>query len=48
MSMTWESQLKRDEQIVMTTLRAMLLRAGILLGWLLLIVGICLTVLVLR
>jgi hypothetical protein len=41
-------QIKRDEEILRNTLRAALFRAGALLGWLLLIVGICLTVLLLR
>jgi hypothetical protein len=40
--------MKRDEEIVKNTFRALLLRAGVLIGWLVLVVGICLTVLLLR
>jgi hypothetical protein len=39
---------KRDEEIIRTTMRAMILRAGVLLGWLLLIVAICFSVLLMR
>ena len=42
------SLIKRDEEIVKSTLRAMLLRAGVLVTWLLLIIGICVSVLLLR
>lgn len=48
MSVAWDTQWKHDEEIIKTTLRAMILRAGVLLGWLLLIVAICITVLTLR
>ena len=48
MSVAWDAQLKRDEEIIKTTLRSMILRAGVLLGWLLLIVAICISVLVFR
>jgi hypothetical protein len=42
------SRVKRDEEILRNTFRALLMRAGVLFGWLLLIVGICLSVLLLR
>ena len=48
MSVSLVSRMKRDEEIVENTFRALLFRAGVLLGWLVLIVGICLTVLLLR
>jgi hypothetical protein len=48
MSVSLTSQMKRDEEIVKNTFRALLLRAGVLIGWLVLVVGICLTVLLLR
>jgi hypothetical protein len=48
MPVSLTSQMKRDEEIVKNTFRALLLRAGVLIGWLVLVVGICLTVLLLR
>jgi len=48
MSVSFASRMKRDEEIVENTFRALLLKAGVLIGWLVLIVGICLTVLLLR
>ena len=48
MSVSLASRMKRDEEIVKNTFRALLIRAGVLFGWLVLIVGICLTVLLLR
>ena len=48
MSATFASRVKRDEEILQNTFRALLMRAGALLGWLLLIVGIALSVLLLR
>jgi len=48
MSVSVASRMKRDEEILQNTVRALVLRAGALLGWLLLIAGICLSVLLLR
>ena len=48
MSVTLAARMKRDEEIVKNTFRALIVRAGVLLGWIVLIVGICLTVLLLR
>lgn len=48
MSVTLVSRMKRDEEIVGNAFRALLIRSGVLVGWLVLIVGICLTVLLLR
>jgi len=48
MSVGWETQLRRDEEIVKATFRAMLLREGVVLGWLLLVVGILVSILLLR
>ena len=48
MSVSPVSRMKRDEEIVKNTFRAHLMRAGVLVGWLVLITGICLTVLLLR
>jgi hypothetical protein len=48
MSVSLVSRMKRDEEIVANTFRALLIRAGVLFGWLVLVVGICLTVLLLR
>jgi len=48
MSASLASRVKRDEEILSNTFRALLIKAGVLLGWLLLIVGICLSVLLLR
>jgi hypothetical protein len=41
-------RVKHDEEIAANALRELLVKAGILLGWLVLIVGICLTVLLLH
>lgn len=48
MSVSLASRVKRDEEILQNTTRALLLRAGALLGWLLLLAGICASVLLLR
>ena len=48
MSVTLVSRMKRDEEIVWNAFRALLIRAGVLVGWLVLILGIYLTVLLLR
>ena len=48
MSVSLAMRMKRDEEIVENTFRALLIRSGVLFGWLVLIVGICLTVLLLR
>ena len=45
--MTFASRLKREETL-QTAVRAQMLRAGVLVVWLLLIVGICVGVLLLR
>jgi hypothetical protein len=47
-SASLESRVRRDEEIVRNTLRTLLLKAGVLLGWLVLIVAICFAVLLLR
>ena len=48
MSVSLATRMKRDEEIARTAFRALLMRAGVLFGWLVLIVVICLTVLLLR
>ena len=48
MSVSLAMRMKRDEEIVLNTFRALLIRAGVLLGWLVLIVGIFLSLLLLR
>lgn len=48
MSASLASRVKRDEEILQNTFRALLVKAGVLFGWLVLITGICLTVLLLR
>ena len=48
MSVSFESRVKRDEEILVNTFRALMMRTGVMLGWLLLIVAICLSVLLLR
>jgi hypothetical protein len=40
--------MKRDEEIAKNEFLALLMKAGVLFGWILLIAGICLTVLLLR
>jgi hypothetical protein len=42
------SRIRRDEEIANNAFRGLLIQAGVLFGWLVLIVGICLTVLLLQ
>jgi hypothetical protein len=48
MSVTLESRIRRDEEILKNTFRALIVRAGVLMGWLLFIIAICFSVLLLR
>ena len=48
MSVRLESYIHRDEEILRYTFRELIVRAGVLLGWLLLIMAICFSVLLLR
>jgi hypothetical protein len=48
MSVTLATRIKRDEEIAQNAFRALLMRAGVLFGWIVLIAGICLTVLLLQ
>jgi hypothetical protein len=48
MSVSLASRVKRDEEILQNTFRALIIKAGVLLGCLLLIAGICFSVLLLR
>lgn len=48
MSVSLASRMKRDEEILRNTFRALLVKAGVLLVWLVLIAGICMAVLLLR
>jgi hypothetical protein len=48
MTVTHESYIRRDEEILKNTFRALIVRAGVMMGWLLLIIAICFSVLLLR
>ena len=43
-----ESYIHRDEEILRNTFSEVIVRAGVLLGWLLLITAICFSILLLR
>ena len=48
MSVSLASRVRRDEEMLRNTFRALLIKAGVLLVWLLLMAGICFSVLLLR
>ena len=48
MSVSLATRMRRDEEIAKNAFRALVMRAGVQFGWLVLIVAICLTVLLLR
>jgi hypothetical protein len=48
MSVRLESYVHRDEEILRNTFSELIVRAGVLLGWLVLITAICFSVLLLR